>query len=75
VNFAPGKIPLGGKSHRKCIYSVPAQETAKHHAVWLASVERRRCSNEAMERNPLKFAGVPQTSKPISAISGQFTIL
>jgi len=32
VNFAPGKIPLGGKSPRKCIYSVPAQETAKHRA-------------------------------------------
>jgi len=31
VNFADGKIPLGGKSPRpkkKCIYSVPAQETA-----------------------------------------------
>ena len=24
VNFAPGKIPLAGKSSRKCIYSVPA---------------------------------------------------
>jgi len=27
VNFAAGKIPLGGK-----IYSIPAQETAKHRA-------------------------------------------
>ena len=33
VNFARGKIPSGGKSPRKCIiYSVPAQETAKHRA-------------------------------------------
>jgi len=32
MNFAPGKIPLGGKSFRKCICSVPAQETAKHRA-------------------------------------------
>jgi len=32
VNFAPGKIALGGKSPGKCIYSVPAQETAKHRA-------------------------------------------
>ena len=32
VNFAAGKIPLGGKSPRKCIYSVPAQKTAKHRA-------------------------------------------
>jgi len=32
VNFAPGKIPLGGKSPKKCIYSMPAQEMAKHRA-------------------------------------------
>jgi len=32
VNFAPGNIPLGSKSPWKCIYSVPAQDTAKHHA-------------------------------------------
>ena len=33
MNFAAdGKIPSGGKSPRKCIYSVPAQETAKHCA-------------------------------------------
>jgi len=32
--FAPGKIPLGGKSPRKCTYklSVLAQEMAKHGA-------------------------------------------
>jgi len=35
--------------------------------VWLASGERRRCSNKAKTRNRLKFAGVPQTDKPISA--------
>jgi len=28
------------------------------------------CSNVAKTRNPLKFAGVPQTGKPISAASG-----
>ena len=32
VNFARGEIPSGGKSPRKCIYSVAAQETAKHRA-------------------------------------------
>jgi len=25
--------------------------------VWLTSIERRRCSNDAKTRNPLKFAG------------------
>jgi len=44
--------------------------------VWLTSVERRRCSNEAKTRNPLKFARVPQTRQPISAVNGpKFTIL
>ena len=34
------------------------------------------CSNAAKTRNPLKFAGVPQTSGPISAASGpKFPIL
>ena len=28
------------------------------------------CSNAAKTRNPLKLAGVPQTGKPISAVSG-----
>ena len=44
--------------------------------VWLASRERRRCSNEAKTRNPLKFAGVPQTRQSISSVSGpKFAIL
>jgi len=44
--------------------------------VWLTSVEPRRYSNEAKTRNPLKFAGVPQTPEPISGVSGpKFTIL
>jgi len=34
------------------------------------------CSNAANTRNPLKLAGVPQTTGPISAASGpKFTIL
>ena len=34
------------------------------------------CNNAAKTRNPLKFAGVPQTPKPISAVSWpKFTIL
>ena len=72
--FCTWQNSLGGKSPRKCIYSVPAQETAKHG--WLASVERRRCSNEAKTRNQLKFAGVPQTTEPISGVSRlKFAIL
>ena len=46
--------------------------------VWLTSVERRRCNNEAMTRNPLKFAGCSkvQTRQPISAANRpMFTIL
>jgi len=34
------------------------------------------CSNAAKTRNQLKFAGVPQTGQPISAVSGpKFAIL
>jgi len=34
------------------------------------------CSNAAKTRNLLKFAGVPQTGQPISAVSGpKFAIL
>jgi len=34
------------------------------------------CSNAAMTRNPLKFAGVPQTRQQISAVSApKFTVL
>jgi len=35
VNFAPGKIPLGGKTPENIytgILYIPAQETAKHRA-------------------------------------------
>jgi len=59
------------------IYCVPAQETAKHRAKfgWLPSSDVA-ASNKANTRKPLKFAGVPQTGKPISAASGpKFTIL
>ena len=33
------------------------------------------CSNAAITQNPMKFVGVPQTTEPISAVSGpKFTI-
>ena len=38
--------------------------------VWLAPTTRVPCSNAAKTRNPLKFAGVPQTRQQISAASG-----
>jgi len=45
-------------------------------AVWLTPTIRVPCSNAAKTRNPLKFAGVPQTNETISATSGpKFTIL
>ena len=44
--------------------------------VWLMATAEVPCSNAAKMRNPLKFAGVPQTTGPISAASGpKFTIL
>ena len=45
-------------------------------AVWLTPTTGMPCSNAAKTRNPLKFAGVPQTNETISASSGpKFTIL
>jgi len=45
-------------------------------AVWLTPTTRVLCSNAAKMQNPLKFAGVPQTGKLISAANGpKFTIL
>ena len=34
-------------------------------AVWLTPTTRVPCSNAAKTRNPLKLAGVPQTTDPI----------
>ena len=45
-------------------------------AVWLTPTTRVPCSNAAKTRNPLKFAGVPQTRQQISAVSRpMFTII
>ena len=38
-------------------------------AVWLTPTTSVPCSNAAKTRNPLKFAGVPQTRQQISAVS------
>ena len=44
--------------------------------VWLTPTTRVPCSNAAKTRKPLKLAGVPQTTGPISAASRpKFTIL
>jgi len=43
---------------------------------WLMPTTRVRCRNVAKTQNSLKFAVVPQTGKPISAVSGpKFAIL
>jgi len=45
-------------------------------AVWLTPTTRVPYSNAAKMRNPLKFAGVPQTPEPISPASApKFTVL
>ena len=44
--------------------------------VWLTPTTGMPCSNAAKTRNPLKLAGVPQTTAPISAANRpKFTIL
>jgi len=61
------------KIYIQCISPRDGQTLCK---VWLACGERRRRSSEVKTRNPLKFAGVPETPEPISAASGlKFPIL
>jgi len=50
--------------------------SVQRRKVWLMPTTRVPCSNAAKMRNPLKFAGVPQTHQQISAVSRpKFTIL
>jgi len=50
--------------------------SVQRRKVWLTPTTRMPCSNAAKSRNPLKFAGVPQTNERISADSGpKFPIL
>jgi len=43
--------------------------SVQRRKVWLTPTTRVPCSNAAKTRNPLKFAGVPQTRQQISAVS------
>ena len=59
--------------YTQCSSPAEGQTSCK---VWLTSGKRRRCSNAAKMRNPLKFAGVPQTRQQISAVNRpKFAIL
>ena len=63
------KLEMWANAQRDGRPAVYRWRTLFNAALWL-------CNNAAKMRNPLKFAGVPQTGKPISAISGPtFTIL
>jgi len=69
---------FGGKSPTNVgLYIVYKPKTRPNIVQSLVtSVKRRRYSNEAKTRNPLKFAGVPQTSRQVSAVSWpKFTML
>ena len=71
LNSVRGQEPP--KMYTSCTSPEDCQTSCK---VWLTSVERRRCSNEARSRNRLKFSAVSQTRQAISAVSGpKFTIL
>ena len=50
--------------------------SVQRRKVWLTPNTGVPCSNAAKTRNPLKLAGVPQTTGPISTASGpKFTVL
>ena len=48
--------------------------SVQRRKVWLAPNTKVSCSNAAKTRNPLKFAGAPQTNETISAAKPKFTI-
>jgi len=50
--------------------------SVQRRKVWLTPTTRVPCSNAGKTRKPLRFAGVPQSTGPISAAGGpKFTIL
>jgi len=76
--FYTGQNSLIGARAAENVHIIMYQPRRRPNIVQslLTSVERRRCSNETNTRYPLKFAGVPQSGKPISAANGpKFTIL
>jgi len=78
---------VGGENHNTILECKPMPNmmddlpniggpSVQRHKVWLTPTTGVRCSNAAKTRNPLKLAGVPQTTRPISAASRpKFTIL
>ena len=50
--------------------------SVQRRKVWLTATAGVACCNAAKMRNPFKLSVVPQTTGPISAVSGpKFTIL
>ena len=79
-----GEMPSRGKFFKKLEMWANAQLDRRPSEcrwrpvfkLWLTPTTRMSCSNAAKMRNPMKFAGVPQTRQQISAVSGpKFTIL
>ena len=73
--FRPGKILLWAIAPENVYIATLVNQSRRRPnivQVWLTSVKRRRCSNEAKTRNPLKSVGVPQTRQPISAVSAPY---
>jgi len=74
--FAPGKIPLRGKSPRKCTYSVPAQETAKHCAKFgwfpLSDVDAVTKSRRKTPWNLLGCCKLTNRSQPLVGRSSPY---
>ena len=71
-SWTSGKVLPAGKRLRKCIYSVPAQETAKHRAkfAWpllsdIAAVTKARCETH------LNLLGCRKLTKPSQQLVGR----
>jgi len=76
VNFTLGKFYQGQEPPKMYIWCTSPGD-AKHRAKFGSPPvnDVAAYSNEGKTRNPLKFAGVPQTPEPISAVSGPKFVL
>jgi len=81
VNIARSKIPSWGKSPRKCIHSVPVQETAKrpkHRAKFgwppVSDVAAVMKARRETRRNLLGCPKLPNRSQPLVGRSSPYTV-
>jgi len=68
--FCTWQNSVRGTSPKMYIWCTSLEDSQIPCKVWLTSIERCRCSNEAKTRNPLKFAGGPKHANRCQPLVG-----